>query len=408
MMTDNVIDLCAWKGRTQVSKQGPKKNVTNLMLYLRNVAEIGPKLGFNDLSGNIEWGGLELKDSDYISIRLLLEAADYEPSAKDVPACVLRASEDNIYNPIAEYLGSLVWDKKPRISHWLPSIFGAEDNDINRAFGRMFLISAVARALSAGCQVDTMLIIEGEQGIRKSTAVQELFGAPFVNGSVVKFTGSDVGLSMQGVWAVDLGELSAFGGTTIQTIKNFITLRHDYYRPPWGRHFIKRPRRIVFVGSTNEDNYLRDPTGARRFWPFHARKVDIDKLRANRDQLWAEAVTAFQSGEQWWIDKDSALEGLAKAVQSERYKEDVWAPKIDKILESHEVKLRICVTSSEILTALSITNDRQGEDTEARILAHLKLRGWHKKRCLRHGANLNWWFPEGYDPTQVPGRPRGE
>ena len=406
-MAEDFIPLDAWKGRTEHSKQGPKKNITNLMLYMRNIRELGPKLGFNDLSGNIEWNGRELKDSDYVDIRLILEANQYEANARDVPACVLRASEDRTYNPVKEYLEGLKWDGKPRISAWLPTIFDADDTEINRAFGRMFLISAVARALDPGCQVDTMLIIEGEQGIRKSTAVQELFGAEFVNGSMTKFTGKDVGMEMQGIWAVDLGELSAFSGTTIQTIKNFVTLRSDRYRPPWGRHFIKRPRRIVFIGSTNEENYLRDPTGARRFWPFHARKADVDLLRRHRDQMWAEAVQAYRDKEQWWIDKGSALDRLAQEVQSDRYKEDVWAQKIDSFLFSPETRARACVTTAEVLSFLNITTDRQSDDTEGRVIAHLKRQGWQKKRCMRHGQNLNWWFPPDADLSAKMGRPRG-
>ena len=404
-MTD-FVDLQAWKGRLSSSKQGYKKTITNLMMCLRGIRELGPQMKFNDLSGNIEWMGREIKDSDYVDIRMILERNDYEPNAKDVPACVLRAAEDSAYNPVADYLSNLVWDGKHRIERWLPVVFEADDTEINRAFGKMFLIAAVARALNPGCQVDTMLIIEGDQGIRKSTAMAELFGADFVNGSIQKFTGSDVGLAMQGVWAVDLGELSAFKGTAVQTIKNFITLRTDSYRPPWGRHFIKRPRRIVFVGSTNEDSYLNDATGARRFWPFHARKVHIDRLRDNRDQLWAEAVHCFKAGEQWWIDKGSHLDQLAQHVQSERYKEDVWAQAIDIFLNLSETKIRGCVTANEILTHLAIAADRKNADTEARVTDHLRVRGWVKNRCMRHGMNLNWWFPPGTEINPRMGRPR--
>lgn len=407
MMSDEYIPLNSWKGRIDTGRQGPKRNITNLMLHMRNIRSLGPQLAFNDLSGNIEWKGEELKDSDYVDVRLALEAEGFEPNAKDVPACVLRTAEDRTYNPVSEYLEGLIWDQKSRASTWLPDIFGADDTKINRAFGRMFLISAVARALNPGCQVDTMLIIEGEQGIRKDTAIRELFGPEYVMGSLINFKSKEVGLSMQGVWAISLGELEAFGAADIRTIKNFITLRRDDYRPPWGRHFVKRPRRVVFIGSTNEENYLRDPTGARRFWPFKANKVDIDKLRRDRDQLWAEAVHAFKAGEQWWIDKGSDLDAMAQEVQSDRFKEDVWAQKIDSVLESPERRLRVVVTSAEVLKSLDFSNDRMGDDAESRVIGHLKIRGWHKHKCLRHGQNLNWWFPPDvpYEPKM--GRPRG-
>ncbi len=405
-MAENVISLNAWKGMVQLSRQGPKKTVTNLMLHMRNIDTLGPLLAFNDLSGNIEWRGRELRDSDYVDIRMELERHDYEANAKDVPACVLRAAEDRLYNPVTNYLNSLEWDRKERIDRFLPMIFGAEDTAIHRAFGRMFLIAAAARALQPGCQVDSMLILEGEQGIRKSTAVAELFGSDYVTGSLNTFKGPDAGQALQGVWAVDLGELTALGDASLRLIKNFVTLRLDRYRPPWGRHFINRPRRIVFIGSTNEQTFLNDPTGARRFWPVHVRKADIAALRTHRDQIWAEAVHLFRAGEQWWIEKGTELDTSARTLQDERYVEDVWAPHIDMFLEQPETKSRGCVLAAEVLTSLAMTRDRFDDRGEARVTSHLKHRGWFKHRCLRHGYNLNWWFPPGTEIPQKIGRPR--
>lgn len=405
-MMAEVHELNAWRHRLQMGERGPKKNLTNLMVHLRFLPGLGDQFRFNDLSGNIEWKGRDLRDTDYVDIRVQIEAAQFEPKAQDVPMAVLRVAEDNRFNPVADYLNGLTWDGRKRVNTWLQSIFDADDTDVIRAFGRMFLVSAVARALNPGVKVDTMLILEGEQGIRKSSAVSTLFGDDFVMNGLPGFKGQEAALALQGKWAVDLGELGGFGKTDIRTIKNFLTLTMDDYRPLWGRHFIKRPRRIVFIGSTNEQDYLKDPTGARRFWPVFCRSVDIDKLRTVRDQLWAEAVQLYSAGEKWWIDKGTDLDAAATEIQAERYQDDAWAPDIDWFLASPETAMRVCVTASEVLRHLKVQVERRDASTEMRVTNHLTQRGWEKVRCMRHGLNVNWWFPPGQAPETRKGRKR--
>lgn len=406
MMAEDYIDLGSWKGRLDTGKQGPKKNITNLMICLRNVRSLGPKLAFNDLTGNIEWNGRELRDTDYIDIRMALEGEGFEPNARDVPGAVARTAEDRTYNPVVDYLDGLRWDGRNRIDTFLSDIFKAPDTEINSAFGRMFLIGAVARAQRPGCKLDTMLIAKGGQGTKKSTAWNVLFDEKYVTGSVTSFRGEQTAQALQGVWAVDLGELEALK-TSVLAVKNFVSLQRDRYKPPYGKHFIWRPRRMVFVGDTNEDEFLRDPTGARRFWPFECHGVDIDLLARNRDQLWAEAMRALNDGEQWWIDRGTRLDRLADEIQRASYKEDAWAGRIDAFLEEPETKRRGCVLVEEIEKHLYLSPDRIDEKTQRRITDHLTHLKWWKHRCSRHGQNRWWWFPPDAQETFKPGRPRG-
>jgi predicted P-loop ATPase len=401
----DVIPLNAWKGQLQLGDRGPKKNLTNLMLHLRNLPTMGDNFRFNELTGNIEWQGREIQDTSYVDIRLEIESAGFAPSERDIPMAVQRLAQDNKYNPVADYLRGLKWDGKRRTDQWLQAVFQADDTPIIRAFGKMFLISAVARALNPGSKVDTMLILEGKQGIKKSSAVTALFGDEFVLNGLPAFKGNEAGLSLQGRWAVDLGELGGMNKTDVRTVKNFLSLAMDTYRPIWGRHYINRPRRVVFIGSTNEQEYLRDSTGARRFWPVACRSVDLELLRTRRDQLWAEAVRLFQDGVPWWIDKGSELDLEAETIQAERYVEDVWAPNIDYFLAEPETKLRGCVTTAEVLMAMKVDISRRDAAAEMRVAAHLTHMGWTKVRCLRHGHNLNWWFPPGEAPQK--GTPSG-
>jgi|LULG01.1.fsa_nt_gb putative DNA primase/helicase len=404
MMTAKVHELNAWRHNLDMGEKGPKKNLTNLMLHLKSLRGLGDELKFNELTGNIEWKGRDLRDTDYVDIRIIIEQAGFDPKAQDVPIAVLRTAEYSAYNPVQDYLNGLQWDGVKRCSVWLHSVFDADNNLINSAFGKMFLIGAVARALDPGAKMDTMLILEGEQGIRKSSAVAALFGADYVMNGLPGFKGQEAALALQGKWAVDLGELAGFGKTDIRTIKNYLTLTIDNYRPLWAKHYINRPRRVVFVGSTNEHAYLDDPTGARRFWPVACRTVHLEKLIAIRDQLWAEAVQLYRDGEPWWIDRGSELDALANEQQADRFQEDPWAPDIDSYLQSPDVKYRVCVTAAEILKWLNVPVDRRDARSESRVTKHLTYRGWGRVRCMRHGLNVNWWFPADQMPETKQGR----
>lgn len=396
-MMAEVYELNAWKHQLQQGEKGPKRNLTNLMMHLRNLPGMGSQFRLNELSGNVEWKGRELTDTSYIDVRLQIEAANYQPTEKDLPTAIMRIAEEHAYNPVAEYLNGLQWDGTPRLNQWLQRVFGVADNELHQAFGRMFLISAVARALNPGCKADTMLILEGPQGLKKSTAVQVLFGAEYVLNGLRAFHGQEAGIAMQGRWAVDLGELSGMRTADMRDVKHFLTIEVDNYRPLFGRSTVNRPRRVVFIGSTNEYNYLTDPSGARRFWPVPCKTVDIKLLREKRDQLWAEAVQLYSAGEQWWIDRDSQLWDLAEAAQTERYSESVFAPAIEKFLNQPESRLRVCVTAAEILTGIGVTA-AQHKSLESDVTSHLTTIKWRKKRCLRHGLNVNWWFPPGHHP----------
>lgn len=394
-MMAEVYELNAWKHQLQQGERGPKKNLTNLMLHLRNLPGLGTQFRFNELSGNVEWKGRDLTDTSYIDVRLQIEAANYQPTDKDLPNAIVRVAEESAYNPVADYLNSLTWDGKPRAERWLQKVFGVPDTELHRAFGSMFLISAVARALRPGCKVDTMLILEGEQGIKKSSAVAALFGEEYVLNGLRVFHGQEAGLSVQGRWAVDMGELGGMGKADVRDVKHFLSLTMDNYRPLFGKHFVNRPRRVVFIGSTNEQGYLKDPTGARRFWPVACRKVDLKLLETSRDQLWAEAVQMLNAGKPWWIEKGSYLDQEATVAQAERYSEDVWGPAIEKFLTQPDTVMRGCVTAAEVLTGIGVSTYQQTRDAEMRVTGHLTHIGWRKRRCMRHGLNLNWWFPPG-------------
>ena len=205
-------------------------------------------------------------------------------------------------HPVRDHLGALAWDGVPRIETWACRYLGAEDTAFNRSVGALWLISAVARIFRPGVKADHMLVLEGPQGARKSTALKILAGEDWFTDELPDLGSKDAAMHMQGVWIIEIAELDAIGKAEVSRIKAFLTRTTDRFRPPYGRYTIEVPRQCVFAGTVNPDTYLRDETGNRRFWPVRCGTIDIDALARDRDQLWAEAVARFRAGAIWWLE----------------------------------------------------------------------------------------------------------
>lgn len=390
-MSAEVISLKAWKGNVDQGPRGPKRTLKNLMIYVQNTAGLGTSIKFNDFTGRVEWKGEPLADEDIVDIRMMIEAEGFEPVTSDVYPAVIRHAHDNKYDPVLEYLSDLKWDGKQRLNTWLHKYMGAPDHAILGVFGAKFMIGAVARVFEPGCQMDNMLVFEGKQGGGKTTACAALFGRPYMISSISDFKSKEASISLQGRWIAEVAELAALKKTDITEVKKFITETVDQYRPVHGKNTIDRPRRCVFIGTTNEHQYLKDSTGNRRFWPVPCGEVRISEIEADRDQLWAEAVDRFRSGEPWWIT-DEATIAQAEAIQAERAEDDTWGQYIDDWINDPQNGSIEFVTIGDVLTnALSITKDRQGRVDEMRVANHLTKRNWTRARKrLQKGGKPIW------------------
>jgi len=207
-------------------------------------------------------------------------------------------------DPLTDYLGKLVWDGTPRIDYWLQFALGVEDSDLVRAIGRKWLIQAVARANRPGCQADVTLVLVGAQGKFKSSVVAALGGPEFVSDSPLDIGGDTVRVQQQlrAAWIHDLAEGVEVRGTQVDKLKTELTRRKDVYLPKHAKNMVEVPRRCVFVSTANDDRILPDDfSGARRFHPVWCMQGDVPWAQANRDQVWAEAMAAFNHGEQWWL-----------------------------------------------------------------------------------------------------------
>lgn len=295
------------------------------------------------------------------------------------------------FDPVRTYLDSLQWDGKTRLDGWLVDYLGVrtDDEKVRRyvqTVGAAWIISAVARTYSPGCKADCVLVIEGPQGIGKSTALATIAGREWFTDEVPQFGSKDAAMHVHGPWIIELAELDALRRSEVTTVKAFLSRSTDRFRPPYGRTEVALPRRCVFAATTNEDAYLHDTTGGRRFWPVKATRINVAGLRAARDQLWAEAVSRFRSGAPWHIS-ESATESIAKDEQASRCRDDSWDAKV-----AAHVYGRGHVTVADVLeVALNVPTERQGQQDQNRVAHALKRLGWWRKQ-RRTTSGREWIY----------------
>jgi hypothetical protein len=282
-------------------------------------------------------------------------------------------------------MAKLEWDNKCRLDGWLSKHLGAIETPYTQSIGRSALIGAVARIRNPGCKLDTVPIIEGRQGLGKSSAARVLFD-PWFSDELADLGGKDAAMQTQGMWLIEISELDAMSRSEVSRIKAFISRSTDRFRPPYGSRVIESPRSCVFWGTTNSDAYLKDETGGRRFWPIKAGRIDIDALATARDQLWAEADRLYRAGAAWWIVNPEA-QRIADGEQTARYQGDPW----DEAIGAH-LKTVADVSIAEILhDVLHIDIGRWSQADMNRVMRALKARGMIRIQ-VRTGDKRAWRY----------------
>jgi putative DNA primase/helicase len=285
------------------------------------------------------------------------------------------AASRNLFEPVQDFLNLLAWDRVKRLRKFGPTYLSTEDTPYIAAAIQCFFIGSVARAFVPGCQLDTMLILEGDQGLRKTSALRTLAGPDWFSCSpIIIGREPDCYQKLDGVWIYELGEVDGQlkHEQRQQELKGYMTSREDNYRPSYGRNAIRRLRRNSFVGSTNEHKYLADPTGARRYHGVPCGVVKVDEIARDRSQLWAEAVCMYRDGKPWWLD--GQLEKDAAAIADLRYLDDPWEERLPLVLAEREV-----TTTAEMLYLLGVDPGKFDRATATKAgIALRRAGGWRR------------------------------
>lgn len=401
------------KGRGSAKESVLSPTAGNLNLLLQNEPSWRGCLGYNEFAEREVWlrcppktAGVspprpgEVRDEHDVYVQHWWHAKRGLLVA-GVTTAVMAAARANTFHPVRTYLEGLRWDGAPRLDTWLSKYFGVEQTPYAKAVGVMWAISAVARIMRPGEKVDTMLILEGEQGTGKSSGLAALVPEPdwYSDTPIDIRHKQDAFQVLQGKWIYEIGELHSFRGQDATRIKNFLSSSSDNYRASYGKRNRAYPRHCVFAGTTNEKQYLTDRSGNRRFWPVTCNKVDVAAIKADRDQLWAEAVARFESNEPWHVT-DSAMAALVLEQQEERLAaEDPWTDLVLRWLDSPTVPVegsqgeRSIVdisngftTNDVLLGAIGVKRDQLDRSRATRIGPILLALGYDSKQVRIPGT----------------------
>jgi putative DNA primase/helicase len=366
------------------------------------------KIRFNAFAQSIEFHGTPVakgrieRERDALDSKAALWLADnYGRMAVPTPKvaeAIQTIGDDASYHPVQDYLRDLEWDHTSRLDTVLTRYFGVPDAPLTRALGACFLRSCVARVLplpgrvdtGPGCKVDTTLILVGAQGLYKSSALRALAVRPqWFADTRLDLSSKDLFEQIAGKWIYEIAELDAFKGREWSRIKGVLSSPNDTYRRPYGKHAVSALRQVVFAGTTNEDEFLGDPTGARRFWPVRCTTIDLAALRRDVDQLWAEAVVTYRAGAPWWLDAERAAE--AEHAAAEFRMRDAW----DEVVEGWLYGRTGTVSTTQVLME-SPLKKLPGECTNhdiQRVATVLKACGWTRTRSRVAGSRGVRWAP---------------
>jgi len=377
-----------WQSRCEKNAKGKLiPNEKNVLMALRFDPDLRDAYGYDEMQRRMvmlhELGRIDVTtrwvgDADFVYLTEWLQGHGM-PSVSLATArnALCTRAEECPYHPVVSYLNSLIWDGVPRLGVWLTSYLGAALGEPNASIGRMFLTAMVARVMLPGCQADYMPVLEGPQGILKSSACRVL-GGEWFSDHLPDIKEKDVSVHLRGKWLIEVAEMHAMSKVEATQLKSFITRQIEIYRVPFGRLEVREPRQCVFVGTTNESQYLKDASGGRRFWPVEcgvSGRINLDLLAYNRDQLFAEAKLNYEN--QGAIYPDAAFEReYLMPAQAARYAGDIWEDKVAQFLDGREQ-----VTIPEIAReALFVIEGQMADGHNRRIASILRGLGWASTR----------------------------
>ena len=385
-----------WRFRLDCNAKGQRRmTLNNIFLILRNHEKYAGKLTYDQMRLSPMYDGKPTRDTFDTSVRQTIEhELGSTPTVGNTREVIAAVAEENAYNPVRRYLESVQWDQRTRIDRVAQDILGARE-PISSTLLRKWFISAVARATNPGCQVDTALILVGPQGALKSTFFRILGGQWFAD-SRMDISRPDSYLQLHSAWIYEWAELETIASRKeAGEVKSFITSPCDSFRAPYGRSVQQHPRTTVIVGTTNEEQFLTDPTGARRFHIVRVPdgwRIDVQALTEWRDQLWAEAVHLHRAGVRHYLDSED--DELAQAeVAADHAIEHAWTAPLAEWLQCDEARKEPVTMHRLLSRALKIEAARLPKDAERTVGGLMRKMGWETKPLRTLTGFVRAWRP---------------
>jgi predicted P-loop ATPase len=408
-----------WRSLIRRSDTGkPIVDIRNVLIILRNEPAFRGCFGFDEMHQAIKvldyppiCGGAEggaepprfADREDSTRLQEFLQQLGLARLGREaVEDALAEFARERTFHPVRDYLNKVgdAWDGQPLIGQFLHLGLGCPDDEYHRQIGGMFLMSMVARVMRPGCQCDYMLVLEGPQGEEKSKFCRLLAGEDYFSDHLPRLEGDQVRVSMhmRGKWLIEISELSAFSKSEAGALKAFLTRREEIYCPKYERKERREARQGVFVGTTNDDEYIRDDTGGRRYWPAKVVKVDLDWVERHRDALFGEAVKLIRNKHQYWPDR-LFEKSIIAPKQDARQVFDQWT---DRVLE---IAMELEVVTIPAVWEKMGTNEADGsvrtDITKLDMVAQKRIGGILKKHYLKdqdkYGKRI--WVPKPESQT---------
>jgi len=425
---EDAVDFERTKASIMASKQGLiKPNVHNCMEMLKcpmvgkkENEEFSNLFVFNELTRDICWfkspiwdkkkkAGSAIEETDITMLRALIAPKFNVDFADDtMKKSVAAYATQRKTHPVRNYLKGLKWDGVERLSTWLIDSCGLEDNEYTRAVGRKTLIGAVARVMAPGCKVDTILVLEGVQGSRKSTLVEIMgrknkhqkgwYGSPELNIKGLGTGDTSAVTNTYGCWIIEMAEMKAVSNADELQVKDFLSTAEDRVTLKYDKFAINSPRQYLIVGTKNpygEGRYIKDHTGARRYWPVKVNKseeepIDTDAVDAIMDQLYAEAYVAWSKNEKWWLE-GRALE-IAKDYQAARIVGNERVSDVDRYFKFGPGKAKDKLHTATAMRHIWPNERKYTQYHRDSLAEYLKSAGWEFNRGIRiDGKQSSGW-----------------
>ena len=377
-----IVTSLAWPILIGKDNRPDPKHISN---YVRLLERMSVEARFNLFSEEIELEGLAhiriLNDAALNQFYAYAHTVGFRPNKQDIFDLIDVIARRNRYHPVLDYLERTRWDNEKRLDTWLLKYMGAEDTPLIREYGRVTLLGAILRVLRPGHKHDTALVLEGEQGGGKSTAAQILGGDWFGDGLRL---GADSKVTIEQTrnkWIIEVPELSGMASRDVEQIKAQITTQTDRARLSYARTAIEVARQFTIICTTNDDKYLKDATGNRRFLPVKVGKIDLAALKRDVDQLWAEAYSRAREGESSAVRPEFWAE--AALAQERRMVSDAIQERLEELLEGKSG----VIEKVDVWRAITGRSDLPTPAEAVRITRAMKALGWKpdRRRKLKSG-----------------------